>query len=135
VKDRLWNKTILIDLPDYDEHSCVQMNADLADIHKLWEDLGQDSNRPVNIVLFLHKEIFHDHFLFGKLDVVDLEVPTPSELVQHYEELFKNTDPFEEAALLEIANLSRGIFRRFKKYVRICLDNYYDNVSCNRITY
>lgn len=121
--------TILIDLPDYDKNNRTQMIHDLNAIHKFWQniDVMNEGSRETNIVLFMQKELFHNHFFFGKMDVIDLELLKPQDFIQYYTDKFGSTKPFEVDALREIAYLSRGIFRRFKKYIRICLDNFYDD--------
>lgn len=122
---------LLIDMPDYDRNNRGQMIRDLTEIHKFWEniDVLTDRSRQCNLVLFLQKELFFGHFFYGKMDTVELELLSPNDMVAHYVKLFGSLEPFESEALNELAFLSRGIFRRFKKYVRICLDNYYNSIT------
>ncbi len=128
-------KAILLDLPDYTKHTATYMNRDLSSIQTFWERLmDEQEGRFPNLVLFIQKELFHGHFFFGKCDVVELRPLTPEELTEYYARLFGNYEPFTEEALTEIAFLSRGIFRRFKKYILICLDNWYDLLDSNKIT-
>jgi GTPase SAR1 family protein len=131
--------TILIDLPDYDRANARQMDRDLASIQAWWESVFSDQchnvyNQRVNLVIFFQKEIFHGHFFMGKLDVYELTPLPPWRLLQCYERNFKSYAPFTREAIMEIAVLSRGIFRRFKKYIRICLDKFYQDADCNTIT-
>jgi len=129
-------KVFLLDLPDYTKHTMTYMNRDLSNIQSFWEkmiDANADGFFP-NIVLFIQKELFHGHFFFGKCDVFEIRSFKPEELVDYYKRKFKDYLPFTEEALTEIACLSRGIFRRFKKYILICLDNWYDLLDSNKIT-
>lgn len=127
VYDQLLNYTILIDLPDYDKNNRAQMIRDLNDIHKFWENINYDGSRQTNLVIFMQKELFQGHFFFGKMDVIEIEPFKSEQLVDFYEKLFGHTEPFTKDALLDLAVLSRGVFRRFKKYIRICLDYLYEN--------
>jgi len=119
---------ILIDLPDYDRSNIRQMSKDLTAIQEYWENILTDQyegyKQDVSLMIFFQKELFQGHFFMGKLDVYELKPLTPNELLLCYRSNFGSYEPFTEEALKEIAFLSRGIFRRFKKYVRICLDRY-----------
>lgn len=76
-----------------------------------------------NLVIFWQEELWGaDHFLKGKFDVFRLKPFKPEELAEYYIKKFEGPDPFTRKALIIIAELSRGIFRWFKKYIRICLD-------------
>ena len=118
--------TILIDLPDYDRNNINQMSKDLTLIQEWWENLCKfhdyEYKQKVNLVLFIQKELFRGHFFLGKFDVYEIKPFTPKMLTEFYEAIFGSSFPFTEEALREIAVLSRGVFRRFKKYIRICLD-------------
>jgi hypothetical protein len=123
--------TILIDLPDYDRNSSKEMYRDLTTLQSWWENIFTDASegykQNVNLVLFFQKELFHGHFFIGKLDTYELKPLTPDELTEYFKKTFGDYAPFTEEAIREICILSRGIFRRFKKYIRICLDHYFDN--------
>jgi len=83
-----------------------------------------------NIVVMLQKEALPLHFFLGKMTFFELKPWKPEELVAAYEgfaqRFTKNKDeatfPFTRDALMEVAFLSRGIFRKFKEYVAACLD-------------
>ena len=125
---------VLIDLPDYDKRNRREMIKDLYELQTFWEGLFFEGEPPkVNIVLFLQKELFEGHFFFGKLDVVNLEPLKPEEMVQIYVKKFGSTKPFKDEILLELAKMSRGIFRRFLKYIGSCLDVWYDQGSKGEI--
>jgi energy-coupling factor transporter ATP-binding protein EcfA2 len=127
--------TILIDMPDYDRSNFREMYRDLTKLQTWWENVFTDQfegyTQKVNLVLFFQKEMFHGHFFMGKFDVYELKPLTPDQLLECYRNLFQSFEPFTEEALRQIAILSRGIFRRFKKYIRICLDNF---LNLNTIT-
>lgn len=120
--------TILIDFPDYDKLHRGQMLRDLRDFQAWWDDVIQKyegMEQLCNIVVFWQKELYGGHFAFGKFDVFELKPLKPRQLVEFFNTKFK-THVFAEDALLMLGKLSRGIFRWFKKYVRVCLDNYYE---------
>jgi uncharacterized Zn finger protein (UPF0148 family)/energy-coupling factor transporter ATP-binding protein EcfA2 len=125
--------TILIDMPDYDRSNSREMYRDLTRLQSWWENVFTDQfegySQHVNLVLFFQKEMFHGHFFMGKFDVYELKPLTPDQLLECFKNLFKSFDPFTEDALKQLAILSRGIFRRFKKYVRICLDNFVNTIT------
>lgn len=65
----------------------------------------------------------------GKMDVLELPLLTPQEMQRVYTSKFGSTSPspsFTEQAILQIAIESRGVFRRFLKYIRLTLDHWYD---------
>lgn len=116
---------ILIDMPDYGKKDRRLITRDLSGIQELWAALlkaNDGMGQPM--VLFFQKELFSGHFFLGKLQCVELKPFTAEELVAAYKLTFPDTHPFEEAALLEVAKISRGIFRRFKKYVLQCLQEF-----------
>jgi energy-coupling factor transporter ATP-binding protein EcfA2 len=120
--------TLLIDLPDYDRHNIGEMSRHLTSLQYWWETVFANKEpgiygQEVNLVIFFQKELFHGHFFMGKLDPVELKPFTAAQLAEYYQDHF-GIYPFTEAALLELGALSRGIFRRFKKYVRRCLENF-----------
>lgn len=124
---------LLLDLADYSKATSSYMNRDLSDIQKLWQRLTASGESSLNLVYFIQKELFHGHFFFGKCDVFEIRPLTPEELTEYYYKMFKEYDPFTKEALTEIGALSRGIFRRFKKYILICLDNWYDEGAKDNI--
>lgn len=125
-------KALLIEFPDYSKRTLALFNKHLADFQNFWEHLrkiGRESGvgtggRPfdLNIILFFQKEMFQGHFLFRKFSHFDIRRFTPQELYNYYVQRFKEPEPFTEKALLEIASLARGIFRRFKNYILICIE-------------
>ena len=120
--------TLLIDLRDFDKKSRGQLIKDLDEIQLFWNDLMRFGCR-LNLVLFFQRELFHGHFLMGKCSVIELKPLRPEEMLEVYRRKFNGLDPFTEDSLKELASSSRGIMRRFLKYVRLALDYWYDHGS------
>lgn len=60
--------------------------------------------------------------ILGKMDKVLLKTLTEEQLLEAYTQFFNGYVPFEKESLRLIAKLSRGVFRRFKNYVRLSLE-------------
>jgi hypothetical protein len=121
----LKKKLILIDTPDYSKTDRRLMAKDLDDIYWLWNLLSrrtypEDETKP-NIVIAIQKEMFRDHFFFDKMEKVELEPLKPEQMVEAYRKRFTAIEPFTEDALLTLARMSRGIFRRFLRYITLTL--------------
>jgi len=78
------------------------------------------SIRP-DIVVAIQRQMFRDHFFFDKMEKVELEPLKPEQMVEAYRKRFKAIEPFTEDALLTLARMSRGIFRRFLRYITLTL--------------
>ena len=63
------------------------------------------------------------HFWTGKPKVFELTPFEPVKLVEYYHELWGYPHLFTPDALLELATMSRGVFRWFMRYIDLCLDN------------
>jgi hypothetical protein len=113
-------KFLLIDLPDYAAGNRSAMRRDLDEIGELWYE--SKTSRRV-IVVTVQKELFGGHYLFGKGDVFELRPLTVDELVGFYRKKFGSTYPFSEESLRLVARLSRGVFRRFLRYVKLCVED------------
>ena len=126
--------TLIIDLPDYSKTDRRRMVRDLNEVQKLWNErcfspIGVD---VPNFVVVVQKEMSSGHYLLGKMDMVGIGPFSPSELVDAYAKIWASdfaragidlpTWPFDEDGLLFAARMSRGIFRRFLKYIRTCLE-------------
>jgi DNA-binding MarR family transcriptional regulator len=72
-------------------------------------------------VVAIQKEMFRDHFFFDKMEKVELQPLRPMQMVEAYRKRFNSVDPFTEDALLSLARMSRGIFRRFLRYITLTL--------------
>jgi hypothetical protein len=129
---------ILIDFPDYSRLNQAQMTKDLDEFSKWWETtILADSegvyNQNASVVIFFQKELFSGHFLFGKFDVFELVPMTPQLLIAVLKQNCGSIEPFTVETLEYLGRLSRGIIRRFKKYVKTCLEKALQH-SCNTIT-
>jgi uncharacterized membrane protein len=118
-------KVILIDTPDYSKTDRRLMAKDLGEIYWLWNFVSQlatleDETKPT-IIVAIQKEMFRDHFFFDKMMKIELEPMQPKEMAEAYQERFKTYDPFTEDALLTLARMGRGIFRRFLRYITLTL--------------
>ncbi len=125
---RMWleilrrKKVILIDTPDYSRTDKRAMARDLDDIYRLWVDLCKTEGHKPNIVLAVQKEMFGDHFFFDKMQKIELEPLEPEQMIKAYKKHFGTTKPFTEEALLTLARMSRGVFRRFLRYINLTLE-------------
>jgi len=122
-------KTILIDTPDYSKTDKRMMAKDLDEIYWLWNLLSQVSadNKIYfhpNIVIAIQKEMFRDHYFFDKMTKIELEPLKPEQMVQAYMKRFRQPEPFTEDALLTLAHMSRGIFRRYLRYIALTIDRW-----------
>ena len=115
-------QTILIDLPDYSRTDMRRVSTDLETIHWIWNRLAHSPNQP-NIVTTFQKELFRGHFFLGKMNRIELNPLKPDTILRFYEKKFNGTDPYTRDALLLLAKMSRGIFRRFLKYLTLTLDH------------
>jgi hypothetical protein len=120
------NETILIDTPDYSKTDRRLMAKDLEGIYWLWNTLASSATSAItpNIVLAIQKEMFRDHFFFDKMEKVELEPLKPQQMVEAYRKRFKGIEPFTEDALFTLARMSRGIFRRFLRYITLTLQHW-----------
>jgi len=114
-------KTILIDMPDYSKTDRRLFAKDLDEIFWLWNHLAVSSPKKPNMVITIQKEMFGRHF-FDKMTKLELHPLRPEQMLQAYVRRFKTTSPFTEDVLLTIARMSRGIFRRFLRYITLALD-------------
>ena len=117
----LKKKLILIDTPDYSQTDRRLMTKDLEEIHWLWNNITAFKTEA-NIVLAIQKEMFHGHFFLDKMMKVELEPLRPEQMLEAYVRRFKVTEPFTKDALLALARMSRGIFRRFLRYLTLTLN-------------
>jgi DNA-binding MarR family transcriptional regulator/thymidylate kinase len=122
-------QTVLIDLGDYARRDRRLMNRDLDSIEKLWSIMLELGRPAANLVIFMQKELCKGHTFLGKFEFRELKPFSPTELIGAYRKRFEDLLPFEEAALLELAYMARGIFRRFKKYIHKCVEAYQPDAS------
>ena len=121
-------KCIFVDLGDYDKRNRSRMNGDLIQLRNLWVKITcpEDAEPTVNFIFSMQKELFTGNFLFGKPMIFELKPFSPRQLVEFYKQKFGSTAPFTEDALFRVAQLSMGIWRRYKKYISTSLDEWYD---------
>lgn len=117
--------TALIDTPDYGTKDIRLINRDLNNLHNLWNDLRfRPIKIDINLVIFFQKELVErqQHFFFKKMDKVELKPLKPKQLLEAFKMRFESYEPFTEDSLTLIAELSRGVFRRFMRYVQLSLE-------------
>jgi len=114
---------LLIDMPDYPSRDPRRIGGDIDIIQRLWNKARMRGYNP-NIILFLQAETFstQDHFFFGKLYIYRIDPFKPEQLYDYYMKSFGSAWPFQDETLRYIARISRGIFRRFKRFISICLE-------------
>jgi hypothetical protein len=112
---------ILIDLPDYSKTDMRRVSSDLEAIYWIWDNLARRP-KPPNIVISFQKEMFRGHYFLGKMNRIDLKPLKPEKLVEAYRKCFRDSKVFAEDALLLLAKMSHGVFRRFLKYMTLSLD-------------
>jgi hypothetical protein len=119
-----YTNTIIIDMPDYAVRDVRKINSDLNELYTLWEWF-RSRNYSTNLLILFQKELVQktDHFFLRKMDVVELKPLTPEQLIEAFKTKFTTCEPFTEKALKTVAELSRGVFRRFMCYIQFCLEN------------
>jgi hypothetical protein len=116
-------KAIFIDMPDYNKTNLQLMSKDVDELQRMWSYFMERDWSKTSILISVQKEIImrKPHFFFGKVMWSALKPLTPEQLLEAYLQKWKSYEPFDEAALRLIAKLSRGVFRRFLKYVHLAL--------------
>ena len=99
-------------------------HRDLDEIYQLWTNLvNSDTSKP-NIVIAIQKEMFRDHFFLDKMEKIEIQPLPPEKMLEAYIKKFGSTYPFTEDALQTISRMSRGIFRRYLRYINLTLDSW-----------
>ena len=111
---------IVIDLPDYTKTDRRLMSKHLLEVQQLWEKIGTNKN----IVIAIQKELFTGHFFFGKMDKIELMPLKPDELLHVFKKQFSNCELITDNALILLGQLSRGVFRRFLKYLKLTCETF-----------
>ena len=62
------------------------------------------------------------HFWWGKCDKYTIEPLSSQQLIEAYKLSNPDVEVFEPAALQYLADISRGVFHRFKKYMRLSIE-------------
>jgi len=120
-------KWLLIDLPDYPKRDPRRIARDIEIIQRIWNSALLAERNP-NIILFIQAETFatEDHFFFGKLLIYRIDPFRPEQLIEHFKKIFPES-PFTDDALNYVAKLSRGIFRRFKRFLGLALETWLES--------
>jgi transcriptional antiterminator len=74
--------------------------------------------------LTIQKEMLRYHYFFDKMQKIELQPLTPQQMLEAYMKRFKTTQPFTEEALITLVQMSRGIFRRYLKYITSTLEHW-----------
>jgi predicted XRE-type DNA-binding protein len=117
----VYTRFIFIDLPDYGKKARGDMFRDLRLIENLWKRVTEKGEMNHIFLIGIQKEMFGGHFFFGKMHIVTLPPMKIEEMLAAYKKKWMTAEPFTEEALSLIAGLSRGIFRRFLKYIQKCI--------------
>jgi len=96
------------------------MTIDLESICSLWSRIS--SSVGPTIVFAVQKELSEGHFFLDKARKFEIEPLAAEQMVDVYRRTFNGIEPFTEEALLKLARMSRGVFRRFLSYVLLALD-------------
>jgi hypothetical protein len=99
------------------------MSKDIDELQRMWSYFMERQSNKASFLIAVQKEIImrKPHFFFGKVMWSTLKPLTPEQLLEAYLQKWKSYEPFDEAALRLLAKLSRGVFRRFLKYVHLAL--------------
>lgn len=126
-------KILLIDLPDYSRTDTRMRTRHISEISWLWDQLG-GGEKPPTLVIAVQKEIAREHYFFDKMVKIEIQPLTADQLVASYERIFGDTFPFTETALATLAVMSRGHYRRFKRYVGLVIESHLQNHRSTPIT-
>jgi len=109
-------------MPDYSRSNANALVHDIAEIQRFWESMENRGN--THLVIAIQKELVlkAPNFFWGKCDKYIVEPLTTQQLIEAYKLSNPDGDIFEPAALQLLGDLSRGIFRRFKKYMRLSIE-------------
>ena len=114
---------LFVDTPDYSRRDRRVMARDLMEVQWFWHGCNQNRSLRPRMVLAVQKEmVLSGNFFLDKMVRVDLEPLGAGELVEAYVKQFSGPEPFTGEALLVLAGMSRGVFRRFLRYISLALD-------------
>lgn len=120
---------IFIDFTDFGAKDHRLIDRGITEIAKLWAKLNSEGC-VANIIYTIQHELYRrggsGHFFIRKGNLFFLKHLPPNELVEHYKTIFGTAEPFAEEALSCLASLSRGIYRRFKRYIGVCISTVSD---------
>jgi hypothetical protein len=115
-------RIFLIDMPDYSRSNTNALIHDIAEIQRFWESLGYKGDK--HLVIAIQKELVTKapNFFWGKCDRYTVEPLTTEQLIEAFKLSNPEGDIFDFEALQLLGQLSRGVFRRFKKYMRLTIE-------------
>jgi len=108
---------LLVDLPGYGVRGRRRLEEDIEAVERLWAGL----TRARCCVVAAPAELM-DRGLAGMGTVYELGRLTAGELVGAYRRIWGSHEPFGEALLTRIAAESRGVFRRFKRFIAYVIE-------------
>lgn len=118
-------RAFLIDTPDYGRKDIRRINRDLTQISEWWTYLRR-YGCTASVVVFLQRELVkaQQHFFLLKMSpLIELKPLKPEEMVEFYNKNFNSLKPFTARSLSHIAELSKGIFRRFMRYIQLAIQD------------
>lgn len=115
-------KTFLIDMPDYSKSNANALVHDVTAIQEFWQSLK--NREHIHIVIAIQKELLlkAPNFFWSKTDRYEIQPLTTQQLIDAYKLSNPGVPVFEPEALQLLAELSRGIFRRFKRYTKLTIE-------------
>jgi hypothetical protein len=116
---------VLLDSPDFARSDSRLLLRILNQLQDLWVKVmeaglgSEESSRGPNFILTLQKELFDlvPTYFLGRALAVEIKPLAAADLAAAYKAIFVWAAPFTDESLLLIAGLSRGIFRRFLKFI------------------
>jgi hypothetical protein len=124
---------VLIDLPDFSRTDRRPLIRALDQVQDLWLRVMKSGVQFMdevlgalgpNFVITIQRELLDlaPSYFLGKANTIEIKPLSPSELITAYEAKFPTLEPFENATPLDyLAHISRGVFRRFLKFISIVL--------------
>jgi hypothetical protein len=123
---------LFLDLPDFSRTDRRPLLRTLNQVQDLWLKLMREgveySDEPLgpNIVITLQKELFDlaPSYFLGKANIVELKPLTADQIIDAFQEKFLMFDNVVEIFAVDyLAHLSRGVFRRFLRFLGAALQN------------
>jgi hypothetical protein len=114
-------RVFMVDMPDYNKSNVNAMNHDVDAIQEFYEYFGTSNT---HFIIAVQKELImkNPHFFWNKCDKYTINPLTPSQLIEAYNLNNPDSTIFASAALQYLSEVSMGVFRRFKKYIRLSIE-------------
>lgn len=115
------SKLLLLDMPDYTRKTAASMNGDIKALQEFW---GCTNQQNCLLIVTVQKELIENnpHFFWGKFMRETLNPLSPDELIQVYRLNCGDDGLFTQDALTLLGELSCGVLRRFKNYIRMTIE-------------